>query len=168
MANPKCAYCGKIIKNEPYTIKISRKNVHYCNEDCCKKHERLKKDRNDYLDYVQSIYVNQGYDKNSINWNILTAQTKNLMDENKDWTYAQMKYTLWYMNEVEHVNLFSEQSNGSILSLLSFYFTQSKEFCLKQREIINAVKEFDFKDEVVKIHKNTEEDELYLDDLSFD
>ena len=43
---------------------------------------------------------------NQINWAMLTSQIKNMLDVNKDWNYSTIKYTLWYMCEIAHVNLF--------------------------------------------------------------
>lgn len=164
MANIKCKYCNKVIKDEPYKYKTAN----YCGETCAKLHEKQKKNRRDLTDYIQKIYLENSYEKDEINWTLITSMLKNIQQEHKDWNDAQIRYVLYYMYEIIQVNLFDEKSNGSILALLPFYFNEARDFCKKQKEIKDAVNEFEFDDEVIKIKRNNEEDELYLNDLSFD
>lgn len=163
----KCEYCKKTIKQEPFIVKIGKRNAKYCNETCAKNHETKKKNRKNLTDYIQDLYISHGVDKSMINWTLLTSQIQNIQSEHKDWSDDKLLFVLKYMNEIEQVDLFNEQSNGSILSLLPFYYVNAKEFADKKREVMQSVKEFDFEDKVVKIKKNITEDEDY-NDLSFD
>ena len=109
------------------------------------------KEKEDYkilTNYIQSLYIQQGFDKSDIKWVIMTSQIKNMMSENKGLTYAQIKYILWYMVEILELNLFNEEFNGSILNLVPYYIQEAKEFCLKCKDIRESVKGFDFSDEI--------------------
>ena len=109
------------------------------------------KEKEDYkilTNYIQSLYIQQGFDKSDIKWVIMTSQIKNMMSENKGLTYAQIKYILWYMVEILELNLFNEEFNGSILNLVPYYIQEAKGFCLKCKDIRESVKGFDFSDEI--------------------
>ena len=109
------------------------------------------KEKEDYVkltDYIQLLYVNQGYNKKDIKWSILTAQIKNIMSDDKSLTYAQFQYVLNYMVSILELNLFNEEFNGSILNLVSYYIQEAKEFCLKCKDIRESVKGFDFSDDI--------------------
>ena len=109
------------------------------------------KEKEDYkilTNYIQSLYIQQGFDKSDIKWVIMTSQIKNMMSENKSLTYAQLKYILWYMVEILELNLFNEEFNGSILNLVPYYIQEAKEFCLKCKDIRESVKGFDFSDDI--------------------
>ena len=118
-----------------------------------KLNEKESEERKRLLDYIQMLYLNQGYSKEQIPWQMLVSQIKNILDENKTWNHAQLRYCLNYMVEIEELNLFNEQSNGSILSLVPFYYTQAREFALKSQHIKQLVKDFDFEDNVITIKK---------------
>lgn len=166
----KCRYCKQEIINTEncYIDSSGKRNVYYCNED----HYKLQKDKNKYkpkkeltsgednprrllLDYIQEIYVENGYDKHFINWKLITSFIKNMMGENKDMKYAGMKYCLWYMKEIADVNLFDEQSN-TIISLLPFYYEESKQYYIQSKEINDMIEEFEFKDDAVVINKSVD------------
>lgn len=170
MPNYKCQYCKQEIKgSDNYYIDSSgKRNVYYCN----KEHFQLQKDkikykpkkelptgepnpRRDLLDYIQEIYVENGYDKHFINWKLITSIIKNQMEENKDMKYTGMKYCLWYMKEIANVNLFDEQSN-TIISLLPFYYEESKQYYIQSKEISDMVDEFKFEDETIVINKSVD------------
>ena len=73
------------------------------------------KEKEDYkilTNYIQSLYIQQGFDKSDIKWVIMTSQIKNMMSENKGLTYAQIKYILWYMVEILELNLFNKNLMG--------------------------------------------------------
>ena len=128
------------------------------------------KDKEDYVkltDYIQLLHIQNGIDKNSIKWNIMTAQIKNYMADNKSLTYAQIKYVLWYMVEILELNLFDESFNGTILNLVPYYINEAKEFCIKCKDIKKLANEFDFTENVkiVKVRNRSnkvEEMEFWL------
>jgi hypothetical protein len=106
-----------------------------------------EKESNDYkelLQYIQSIYLQQGYSKQSIPFAMLTSQIKNMMTDHKEYKYSAIKYVLEYMVNTLELNLFNEESNGSILSLVPYYYNEAREFCIKCAEIKKLANEFDF------------------------
>ena len=159
MANVKCRYCKNSIDKESAYSPSSK--IYYCSEECYTLHEESKKkeevkDKSDYVkwkDFIKFIYNSNGIDDKYINWVLLMSQTKNIMAEHKDWNYAQLTYVLKYMYEIECINLFSAESNGSIISLLPFYFQSAKEFAIKSQHIKQLVKDFDFDDNIVVVKK---------------
>ena len=161
---PKCRYCGKQLdKDTAYKV---GKASYYCNEDCynkvmakrnkAKAKYELKEnsDRLEYTDYIQRIYLENGYDKSEINWTLLMSQTKNILQEHEVWSYITLHYILYYMYEVLELNLFSEESNGSILSLLPFYGLEAEKYFNQTKEIEKSINEFDFTDNEIVIKKS--------------
>lgn len=109
------------------------------------------KDKEDYsklLDYIQSLYLQQGYSKTQIPFKVITAQIKQIMSDDKTLNYAQLSYILKYMVEILELNLFNEEFNGSILNLVPYYINEAREFCIKCKDIRKMASEFDFEDKV--------------------
>lgn len=109
------------------------------------------KDKEEYaklLAYIQSLYIQQGYDKQQIPFKVITAQIKQIMTEDKTLTYAQVSYIIKYMVETLEMNLFDDSFNGTILNLVPYYINDAREFCLKCKEIKKLASEFDFSDNV--------------------
>lgn len=161
---PKCRYCDKQLdKDTAYKV---GKASYYCNEECynkvmakrnkAKAKYELKEnsDRLEYTDYIQRIYLENGYDKSEINWTLLMSQTKNILQEHEVWSYITLHYILYYMYEVLELNLFSEESNGSILSLLPFYGLEAEKYFNQTKEIEKSINEFDFTDNEIVIKKS--------------
>lgn len=102
--NPSCRNCGKEIdRNNCYKF---NERSYYCNEDCYnEKFEKNKQKykpakekpvgvdnpRRLYSDYIQSVYMENGYDKKQIPWELIFSQTKNLMKEHEVWKYEGNK-----------------------------------------------------------------------------
>ena len=107
-----------------------------------------KKSYKTLLDYIQSLYLSQGYTKQQIPFKVITAQIKQIMTEDKTLNYAQLKYIIWYMVEILQMNLFDESFNGTILNLVPYYINEAREFCIKCKEIKKLANEFDFDDSV--------------------
>ena len=82
------------------------------------------------------------------------SQTKNILQEHEVWSYLTLKYILYYMYEVLELNLFSEESNGSILSLLPFYGIEAEKYFNQTKEIEKSIDEFDFNDNEIVIKKS--------------
>lgn len=129
------------------------------------------KDKEDYKSLnklIQDIYLAEGYDKQSIPFPMLVSQIKNIMSDNKGYKYSGLEYTLNYMVNTLQLNLFSEESNGSILSLVPYYYNEAREFCIKCAEIKKIANEFDF-DDTIKIVKcgsrNRKVEEIDLSEL---
>ena len=160
----KCRCCGKEIDKET-AYKVGKAS-YYCNEQCysvtmAKRNKNKVKyepqestDRRDYTDYIQKIYLDNGYDKSEIPWALIGAQTKNILSEHEIWSYATLQYILYYMYEVLELNLFTEESNGSILSLLPFYGIEAEKYFNQTKEIEKSIDEFDFNDNEIVIKKN--------------
>ena len=160
----KCRCCGKEIDKET-AYKVGKAS-YYCNEQCysatmakrnrnkVKYEPKENTDRRDYTDYVQKIYLDNGYDKSEIPWTLIGAQTKNILSEHEIWSYATLQYILYYMYEVLEINLFSEESNGSILPLLPFYGIEAEKYFNQTKEIEKSIDEFDFTDNEIVIKKS--------------
>ena len=108
-------------------------------------------DKEDYVkltDLIQNLYIQQGYDKRKIPFPMIASQIKNILSDNKDYKYSGITYTLNYMVNTLELNLFNEESNGSILSLVPYYYNEARDFCIKCAEIKKMASEFDFEDKV--------------------
>lgn len=164
----KCMNCKKDI-NRDSAHKVGAK-TYYCDVDCFNEKEltRVKakevhkpksnSDRLALTNYIQLLFLEQGYDKSEIGWNMICSQIKNLMDnyadyDGKHYTNGGIKYALWYMKEIEEVNLFNNEK-GSILNLVPFYYDKSKRFWYECDNIKKKVKEIEFDDEIIVIKKS--------------
>ena len=129
--------------------------------------DKEKEDYQSLTQVIQDLYVAQGYDKRKIPFPMITSQVKNMMSEHKDYNYKAIQYVLEYMANILELNLFNEESNGSILSLVPYYYEEAREFCIKCAEIKKSVKDFNFDDEVriVRISGNRDKK---VEELSFD
>lgn len=159
---PSCRCCGKEVdKNSAYKV---GKGSYYCNYSCydqkmvqknaLKKKYKPKEntDRRDFTDYVQKIYLENGYDKSEINWTLIMANAKNILENHEVWSYATLQYILYYMYEIQEINLFSEESN-TILSLVPFYGLEAEQYFNETEELEKAIKNFELKSNVTKIKK---------------
>jgi len=109
------------------------------------------KDKEEYTkltDYIQYLYLQQGYTKQKIPWKVITAQIKQIMTEDKTLTYAKLSYIIKYMVEILEMNLFDDYFNGTILNLVPYYINEAREFCLKCKEIKKLASDFDFSENV--------------------
>lgn len=161
-----CRFCKKEIPKGTEFKKNSTDRNYYCNEE----HWQLSQDKKKYkpqkktnagddnprrlfLDYIQEIYVNNGWDKHDINWKLITSIIKNLMDEDKSITYGGMRYTLWYCKEIKELDLFSDKSK-SIIWCIPFYYSEAQKYYEQTEQLELEVKKFDLKDNE-KIVKNS-------------
>ena len=166
METVKCRFCKKIIpKAQAYKVSAQ---TYYCDEECYKKQmdknkyksPRKKSDGTENLrrkltDYIQELYINQGYDKHDIDWKLITAQIKNFMKDDSSITYGGIKYTLWYLVNIEDKNLFdSDNFNGSILNLVPTCYMKAKKYCEDMIKLKKEIEDFQFEDKVVTIHKS--------------
>jgi hypothetical protein len=83
------------------------------------------------------------------------------MDNDKEYKLTGILYCLKYMKEIEGVNLISEESNTP-LALMPFYYEKSKQYWLQTKEIAEAIKDFEFNDEVKVIRKSEIKEEITL------
>lgn len=154
---PKCKYCKREIELKPiYKIRLEGQKTisSFCNEECYNLYINQPKDPQVVLtDYIQELYINNGYDRSKINWLLIIKQVKNLLKENKSWKHSGIKYTLWYMVEILEMNLFNGEFNGSILNLVPYYYNEAKDFCLEKHELDKRYKEVEFEEEEVIIKK---------------
>lgn len=107
---------------------------------------QTKQSKSDYTkltDYILTIYKECGWNKDSINWPMLTSQIKNQVKE-LSCTYNQIRYTLWYMKNICNVEWLNEDSNGSAISLVPYYIDKAKEFCIERKRLKGLIEEFDF------------------------
>ena len=157
MATAKCKQCKQPIPNKSIYIEqdvnkkdgtIDKKRLYFCCDECKVEYEEPKPIvENPYTklnNYIQSLYLSQGYTKQQIPWKVITAQIKQIMSEDKTLNYAQIRYILWYMVEILQMNLFDDSFNGTILNLVPYYINEAREFCIKCKDIRQLAKEFDF------------------------
>lgn len=175
----KCVFCKRdILKVNAFVEQTPNGRARYfCNQD----HRDLWHNKNKYkptvdneqrmflTDYIQELYLNEGYDKSEINWTLLMSQVKN-MQEQYDYKYSGIKLTLEYMKDIENVNLFNEESKGSILNLVPYYYQKATNDWLHKRKIKNMVEDFDFDDEIkimkISKNKNRKHKEININELS--
>lgn len=160
-----CRNCGSEI-NKEIAYKVG-KSSYYCNEECYnkkmrqrsynKKKYKPKEDtpRRELTDYIQKIYLDNGYDKSEINWTLIMSQVKNILESHEVWKYETIQYILYYMYEIEEVNLFDEKSNDSILSLVPFYGMKAEQYFYEESELNDVIDGFDFEQKKIVIKKNT-------------
>lgn len=162
----KCKFCGKELDKET-AYKVGKVS-YYCSEDCYnqKMNSRNKQkekyeptegsSRRDYTNFIQQIYLENGFDKSEINWTLLMSQTKNILSEHSNWTYTTLSYILGYMYKILELNLFTEESNGSILSLVPFYGLEAEDYYKQTVAVEEATSQFDFDSQQTKtVHQKT-------------
>ena len=168
---PKCRCCGKQLDKD-IAYKVGKAS-YYCNEECYNKvmakrnrnkvkyEPKESTDRRDYTDYIQKIYLDNGYDKSEIPWQLIGAQTKNILKEHEVWSYLTLQYILYYMYEVLELNLFTEESNGSILSLIPFYGLEAEQYYNQCTEINKQIDGFEFNDNKIVVKKSNKAKSKY-------
>ena len=167
----KCRCCGKEIDKET-AYKVGKAS-YYCNEEgynkvMAKRNKAKSKyepsessDRRVYTDYIVKIYTDNGYDKSEIPWQLIGAQTKNILKEHEVWSYLTLQYILYYMYEVLELNLFTEESNGSILSLIPFYGLEAEQYYNQCTEINKQIDGFEFNDNKIVVKKSNKAKSKY-------
>lgn len=158
----KCRFCKKeIVQSSAYN---PQPRMYYCNEE----HYELQKNKEKYkpkktkpngevndrkllLDYIQELYIEQGYDKHFINWSLITSVLKNIMEEDKSITYGGILYTLWYCKEIERIDLFSDKSH-SVLWCVPFNYLNAQIYYNQTVNIAESIS--NYKEEEVVIHKS--------------
>lgn len=162
----KCRYCNKEInKDTAYSIK---KGIYYCNESHYLSSLEKKKqkgshsyksakgtDRRDYTDFIQNIYLENGFKKEFPNWQILMSQTNNILNNNPSWSYDTIKYVLWYQKEILGMRLITKESNYSPLSLVEYYAKEAENYWLECSEIAESIENFEFDDEPIVVKNKT-------------
>ena len=168
---PKCRCCGKQLDKD-IAYKVGKAS-YYCNEECynkvmAKRNKAKAKyepidpsDRRVYTDYIVKIYTDNGYDKSEIPWQLIGAQTKNILKEHEVWSYLTLQYILYYMYEVLELNLFTEESNGSILSLIPFYGLEAEQYYNQCAEINKQIDGFEFNDNKIVVKKSNKAKSKY-------
>ena len=107
-----------------------------------------KKSYKSLLNYIQSLYLSQGYTKQQIPFKVITAQIKQIMTEDKTLNYNQLIYVIKYMVDILEMNLFDDSFSGTILNLAPYYIQEAREFCIKCKDIRKMASEFDFEEKV--------------------
>lgn len=142
MSDCNCAYCNKELdKKTAYHMRNSRN--YFCNESCYINKEQDKKsppktkkdpkpiegsDLRKLTDYIQKLYILNGIDKNRINWEMIIKQAKNIIaNQEGNYNYLTLAYTLWYMVEVAQVNIY-DYKEGSILNLVPYYIREANAY----------------------------------------
>lgn len=165
METVKCKFCKQEIqKNISYSPKPRE---YYCN---CEHYQlQLNKikykapktnkngepnERRELTDYIQKIYIENGWDKHYINWTMLMSQIKTMMSEHK-LKYQGIQYILYYMYEILGINLFNEESKGSILNLVPFYKIEAEQYFIKTSDIEDNCQSFEFNDNTIVIKSNS-------------
>lgn len=162
MAEVTCKHCkNKIDRDTSYKV---GKASYYCNEECYNKAEQSKKEKHkstdgsqlSYKNYIQSLYLSNGYSKSQLGssfWQLIMKQTGNILKEHNT-KYSALEYTLRYMVEVKGMNLFSDEYDGTILNLVGYHIDEAKQYYFDCQSIKQAVKEFNFDDNVIVVKKS--------------
>lgn len=179
MANPKCKQCKQPIPSKSIYIEqdvnkkdgtIDKKKIYFCCDECKAEYTKPKpiveNPYNKLLDYIQSLYLSQGYTKQQIPFKVITAQIKQIMKEDKTLNYSQLLYVIKYMVDILQMNLFDESFNGTILNLVPYYINEAREFCIKCKDIRKMASEFDFEDKVKVVKVGNREKKV--EEMSFD
>lgn len=169
----KCVFCGNQVDRDKAISYAPRKYV--CSDKCHKDYDNKIKykpqpikpngdvnDRRICTDKIQELYLKQGFKDHQINWQLITAVLKRMMDEHPDYTYRGIVYTLWFMQKIKQMDLFSAESN-TVLALVPFNYNEAKQFALDCQKIRNSVKNFEINDEVIVIKKKEKVVKDYID-----
>lgn len=159
-----CRFCKQEIKGDDYYS--PKPKMYYCSED----HYRLQQNKNKYkpkegsdrlvlTNYIVKIYEENGYDKHYIPWEMLMSQTKNILQEHDVWSYITIQYILYYMYEVLKLNLFNEESKGSIMNLVPFYGLEAEKYYNSTVEVQDSIDEYELPQ--IIIHSPTKPKKKY-------
>lgn len=161
-----CRFCKKEIPKGTEYKRNPTDRTYYCNIDHWQasqdkiKYKPKKKTntgednpRRLFLDYIQELYINNGWDKHDINWKLITSIIKNIMDEDNTITYGGMKYTLWYCKEIKEIDLFSDKSN-SVMWAIPFYYQEAQKYYEQTEKVEEEIENYNFEN-TEKIVKNS-------------
>lgn len=123
--------------------------------------------RKKLTDWIQNYYIRCGWDKNDINWNMITAQIKN-MEDKYNYTDLGLLYTMWFMSSIKDIYLLNDCDNGSILNLIPFYYDSAQTYYKRDKELEKIYSEYDFKDEIRVIDKSDYVQERKKLNIDFD
>lgn len=166
MSLVKCRFCKKeITKEGAYSV---QQGQYYCSEEHYElqqnkikykapkvKYDGEPNDRRLLTDYIQEIFVDNGWDKHDINWTLITAQIKNIQKENPKLNNNWIRYCLWYMRVIKGQNFFDENFNGSILNLVPFVYLEAYDYWKETKNLKYKIEDFKFTDNtVIKKHRN--------------
>ena len=172
----KCAFCKQDIDKETaYVVKgLSNRNQYYCDENHYQAQQNKRRykpqkmkpngtpnERRELTDWVQNYYIDRGYEKHTINWNLEMATLKNMMDK-YDYKISGILLTLQYMSDILGRELLTEDNN-SIFALVPFYYDECKSVYIQTREIQKRIKEFE-DDDVVVVSKQFNKNDTRLYD----
>lgn len=173
----KCRFChNSIDKSTAYSPK---KGMYYCDEEHYQKYLDKKNykpsktksdgepnDRRELTDWIQNYYVDvQGWNKYEINWKLITAQLKNIMEDG-DLKYSGILLTLKYLVDIKEMDLLHNES-GSVLGLVPMNYINAKNYWKECQEIKKAVEEFEFDDEVRVIKRLDNKDNKWYNKVEF-
>lgn len=94
-------------------------------------------------DYIQEQYLNYGFERDMINWQMICKQIQNIQKENPKLNDDWIRYTLWYMIEIKQQNLFDDEFTGSILNLVPYTFTEAYKYWKNNKEVLKEFENFE-------------------------
>lgn len=94
-------------------------------------------------DYIQEQYLNYGFERDMINWQMICKQIQNIQKENPKLNDDWIRYTLWYMIEIKQQNLFDDEFTGSILNLVPYAFTEAYKYWKNNKEVLKEFENFE-------------------------
>lgn len=177
----KCRFCKKDV---PKALAYKVGNFYYCSKNCYDEKQREKldegsskkikykpregTDRREFTDYIQKIYLDNGWNKKKINWTLLMSQAKNILDEHEVWSYTTLTYILTYMYETLGLSLLTAESKYSPLTLIPFYAVEAEEYYNETVELEEMIENFDFEIQIKEIPKNNNCQKRCYQPLDFD
>ena len=174
----KCIFCGNQVDKDKAISYAPRRYV--CSDKCHKDYDAKLKykpqppnengeasDRRKMSDYIESLYLNNGFQKHQINWRLIMSVVKNMIDNNVDYddkkfTYNGIRSTLKYMKDIKQMDLFSAESN-TVLALVPFNYNEAKQFAIECYKIRKSVEKFEPNNEVIVIKKKEKVVKDYID-----
>ncbi|MEG0900398.1 MAG: hypothetical protein RSD67_08315 [Oscillospiraceae bacterium] len=165
----KCMFCKQEITDMSTAYKFvadSGRGQYYCSKEHWQEQQNKKQLKSPatnpivgesqlrkLTDWLQEYYILQGYEKNMINWQLITAHLKNIMNTDKNIKYSGILYTLKYLVNVKDMDLLNNES-GSILGLVLSNYLPAKLYFEETQEIKKSIDNFKFDENVKVVQKS--------------
>lgn len=132
MRTVKCRVCGKEVERDTAILVSPR--FYVCSQDCLDEFNKSKNrssadksGRKELLDYINKIIPNPNY-------GVIQKQLKDMMLKYPSYTFGGIKYTLWYIKEIERKEL-------SGIGIVPYYYSKAKEYYNKKQSVAKAIKD---------------------------
>lgn len=154
---PKCKHCKQEVLDKSQATK---KGSYWYHNSCLEEMERVKKkykpkegsDRRICTDEVQRYMEYSGIETNNNSlWQIVQKQLNKLLENNQDYNYRSIAYTLWYCREILELQM---NRDTLIIGLVEWNYEKAKQYCEEMIKLKKEIDEFTFEDKEVVIKKS--------------